>query len=116
MQKSRMYRIMSSVAIVSSIIYFTGVSISSAADINAKELYMTHCKTCHGAEGKPTDLGEGLGARDFTDAQWQAKITDEKIIKQITEGSEGKMFPFKDKLNAEEIKAMVPVVRSFGKK
>ncbi|HHT9111195.1 MAG TPA: c-type cytochrome, partial [Candidatus Brocadiaceae bacterium] len=58
----------------------------------------------------------GLEARDFTDAAWQAKATDEQIIKQITNGTPDKMMPFKEKLSNDEIKALVPVVRSFGKK
>ncbi len=95
--------------------YFSGIS-TAKADIDAVKLYMTHCKTCHGAEGKPTDLGMGLEARDLTDVNWQAKATDEQIIKQINDGTPEKMMPFKTKLNADEIKALVPVVRSFGKK
>lgn len=95
--------------------FFSGTHISRA-DIDAKKLYMTHCKTCHGADGKPTDLGVGLEARDLTDAAWQAKATDEQIIKQINDGTPEKMMPFKEKLSPDEIKAIVPVVRSFGKK
>lgn len=95
--------------------FFSGTHISRA-DIDAKKLYMTHCKTCHGADGKPTDLGVGLEARDLTDAAWQAKATDEQIIKQINDGTPEKMMPFKEKLTPDEVKALVPVVRSFGKK
>ncbi len=95
--------------------YFSGIS-TAKADIDAVKLYTTHCKACHGADGKPTDLGLGLEARDLTDADWQAKVTDEQIIKQITDGTPEKMMPFKTKLIANEIKALVPVVRSFGKK
>jgi len=96
--------------------FFSGISVSKSADIDAKKLYMTHCKTCHGADGKPTDLGAGLEARDLTDTAWQAEVTDEKIIKQINDGTPEKMMPFKEKLTPEEVKALVPIVRSFGKK
>ncbi|MDO8141563.1 MAG: c-type cytochrome [Candidatus Brocadiales bacterium] len=96
--------------------FFSGTPISKAADIDAKKLYMTHCKTCHGENGKPTELGQGLEARDFTNADWQAKATDEQIIKQINDGTPEKMMPFKEKLSQDEIKSLVPVVRSFGKK
>lgn len=115
MHKRRIFAIVSYTVIFSAVVCFSKISVSKAG-INAMELYMAHCKTCHGSDGKPTDLGEGLEARDFTDPQWQAKITDEQIMKQITDGTPDKMFPFKDKLNEEEIKALVPVVRSFGKK
>lgn len=106
-----------SFAVVTGLVtFFSGIPVSNAADIDARKLYMTHCKTCHGENGKPTDLGIGLEARDFTDADWQAKATDEKIIKQINDGTPEKMMPFKEKLNPDEIKSLVPVVRGFGKK
>jgi mono/diheme cytochrome c family protein len=95
---------------------FSGVSIAKAADIDAKKIYMTHCNTCHGENGHPTDLGTGLGAREFANAEWQAKTTDEQIIKQINNGTPEKMMPFKEKLTQDEIKALVSVIRGFGKK
>ena len=105
-----------SVAVVAGMVaFFSGTHISRA-DIDANKLYTTHCKTCHGADGKPTDLGAGLEARDLTDAAWQAEVTDEKIIKQINDGTPEKMMPFKEKLTPDEVKALVPVVRSFAKK
>lgn len=85
-----------------------------ADEIDAQDLFKRHCVICHGEDGKgKTDLGEGLGARDFTDKEFQDSITDEKIIEQITNGTPEKMFPFKDKLTPEEMKALVPVVRAF---
>src|SRR3972149_1624057 len=103
-----------SFAVVAGLVtFFSGIPVSKAADIDARKLYMTHCKTCHGENGKPTDLGIGLEARDFTDADWQAKATDEKIIQQNHKGTPEKMMPFKEKLNPDEIKSLVPVVRSF---
>ncbi len=102
--------------VAGAIIYFLGISALQAADIDAKKIYMTHCKTCHGENGHPTDLGQGLGAREFANAEWQAKTTDEQIIKQINNGTPEKMMPFKDKLTNEEIMALVSVIRGFGKK
>ncbi|MHC4268055.1 MAG: c-type cytochrome [Planctomycetota bacterium] len=88
----------------------------NASDIDAQGLYENHCVTCHGEDGKgKTLLGEGLGARDFTEKEFQDSITDEKIIEQITKGTEDKMFPFRDKLTSDEIQALVPVIRAFGK-
>jgi mono/diheme cytochrome c family protein len=100
---------------VGAVTYFSGTPVS-IAEIDAKKLYMTHCKTCHGVDGHPTDLGLGLGAREFANPEWQAKTTDERIIEQINNGTPEKMMPFKEKLTQEEIKALVTVIRSFGKK
>lgn len=86
-----------------------------AGDIDAQGLYKKHCVTCHGNDGTgKTDLGDGLGARDFTDKEFQNSITDEQIVEQIENGTKEKMFPFKNKLTLEEMKALVPVIRAFG--
>ena len=60
-------------------------------------------------------MGSGLGARDFNDKKFQEGITDEHILEQIVNGTEEKMFPFKDKLSSEEMHALIPVIRAFGK-
>ncbi|MHC4320926.1 MAG: c-type cytochrome [Planctomycetota bacterium] len=87
-----------------------------ASDIDGQELYTTHCVLCHGEDGTgKTDLGSGLGARDFNDKAFQDGITDEQIVEQIANGTADKMFPFNDKLSAEEMHALVPVIRGFGK-
>jgi mono/diheme cytochrome c family protein len=87
-----------------------------AGDIDGQELYAKHCVLCHGEDGAgETDLGSGLGARDFNDKEFQKGITDEQILEQIKNGTEDKMFPFSDKLTAEEMHALVPVIRAFGK-
>lgn len=115
MRKSGILAATSFAIAVGMVTFFTGVSVSRA-DIDVKKLYMTHCKTCHGENGKPTELGEGLGAREFADAEWQAKTSDEQIINQINNGTPEKMMPFKEKLTQDEIKALVSVIRGFGKK
>ena len=59
------------------------------------------------------------GVKDQTDAQYQATLKDDKMMKAIKEGlKEGakeKMKPFGDKLSDEEIKALIAHVRSFKK-
>ena len=86
-----------------------------ADDIDAQELFKKHCVICHGEDGTgKTDLGSGLGARDFNDKKFQTGITDEQILEQIKNGTEDKMFPFKDKLTSEEMHALVPIIRAFG--
>ena len=100
---------------VQAFIGYSMVPGTFADEIDVQWLFKTHCVICHGEDGKgKTDLGEGLGARDFTDKKFQDSITDEKILEQIENGTEEKMFPFKDKLTAEEMKALVPVIRAFG--
>ena len=101
--------------VLGAIVCFSGIQVSKAGDIDAKKLYMTHCKTCHGVDGKPTDLGVGLGAREFADAEWQAKTTDEQILNSITNGKK-KMPRWSEKLKPEEMQALAKYVRKLAPK
>ncbi len=92
--------------------------VAIAAD--AKANWEQHCVKCHGADGKGnTSMGRQSGAKDYTDAKVQEEIKDAnavKVIKEgITEKGKKKMDPYGDKLNDEEIKALIAVVRSFKK-
>ena len=90
-----------------------------AADV--QENWTKNCASCHGKDGKgETKAGKKAEVKDLTDATYQASFTDEQMIKQIKEGMKDKngkekMKPFGDKLNEEEIKALVAHVRSFKK-
>ncbi len=100
---------------VQALIGYFMVANTFADIIDAQGLYKSHCVLCHGEDGTgKTDLGTGLGARDFTEKEFQDSITDEQILEQIENGTEEKMFPFKDKLSAEEMKALIPIIRAFG--
>jgi len=92
--------------------------IASAAD--GKALFETNCAKCHGAEGKgDTKMGMKAGCKDFTDAKYQAGLTDDKMadaIKNgIKEGDKTKMKSFGDTLSADDIKALVAYVRTLKK-
>ncbi|HHT9107247.1 MAG TPA: c-type cytochrome [Candidatus Wunengus sp. YC63] len=104
------------VLVVSVVACFQGIIMAKEAKIDPMKLYIKHCSDCHDKNGKPTELGAGLESTDFTDKSWQTSTTDEKIIKQIADGTPEKMMPFNGKLNLDEIKALVPVLRSFAKK
>jgi cytochrome c6 len=89
-----------------------------AADV--KENWEKHCQKCHGADGKgQTKMGRQSGAKDYTDPKVQSELTDEKAVKIIKEGvvekGKKKMDPYGDKLNDQEIKALVAHIRSFKK-
>jgi mono/diheme cytochrome c family protein len=104
------------IAVIIQIVAFYFISPKTIAEENnAQGLFEKHCVICHGEDGKgKTDLGEGLGARDFTDKNFQDSITDEEIIGQIANGTEEKMMPFKDKLTQAEMEALVSIIRAFG--
>jgi len=88
-------------------------SFAPAADV--AENWSKNCASCHGKDGTGnTMMGKKLGLGDYTDAKIQAKFTDEEAVKTITDGKD-KMKSFKDKLTADEIKALVGHIRAFKK-
>jgi len=94
-----------------------GTSISHAAP--AAENWENHCTKCHGEDGKgQTKVGKKLQLQDYTDAAFQAKVTDEEMTKIINDGvkdkaGKEKMKSYKDELSADEIKDLVAHIRKF---
>ena len=96
----------------------------SAASLAAAEKFSTLCASCHGASGQ----GDGPAAaaldpkpRNYSDAAWQASVSDEDLSKIILEGGAavGKspiMPPSADlKDKPEVVKGLVQLVREMGK-
>ncbi len=76
--------------------------------------FETYCIVCHGEDGKAnTEEGKKKGARDLTNAKWQATVSDSRLEGSITRGRD-KMPAFGRKLTAEQIKALVAEVRSLA--
>jgi mono/diheme cytochrome c family protein len=91
------------------------------ADKKTERIWKSKCASCHGVDGKgKTDQGDKMAIGDYTDPAWQKGKTDADIKKAITEGvnreKNGKkqeMEPYKDKLEAAQIDALVAHVRSL---
>ncbi|HWZ85003.1 MAG TPA: cytochrome c, partial [Thermoanaerobaculia bacterium] len=70
---------------------------------------------CHGEDGKADTMrGKHFMARKFADAEWQATVTDDQLVKSVTDGKED-MPPFGKKLTPEQIEGLVKNdVRGFA--
>jgi mono/diheme cytochrome c family protein len=82
----------------------------------ATQTYRRYCVSCHGADGKAkTSKGKYSHARDLTDAQWHANVSDERIFNSIMNGrnQRGNMPAFADKLNEKEVNSLVSLVRGL---
>ena len=80
------------------------------------QLYRRYCVSCHGTDGKAkTSKGKYSHARDLTDAEWQADVSDERIFNSIMNGRNmrGNMPPFGQKLKEDEINSLVSFVRGL---
>jgi mono/diheme cytochrome c family protein len=94
---------------------------ASAAAPTAEENYKKHCSKCHGPDGKAqTRLGKKSGAKDLTDKQGAAKLSDDEVFRTIKLGrkdknGDEKMDAFGSDLSDAEITALVAYVRNFAK-
>ena len=92
-----------------------GFAMQPASNVRpASELYRRHCVSCHGTDGRAkTSKGKFSHARDLSDAQWQAEVSDERIFNSIMNGRNvrGNMPSFANKLNENEVDSLVDFVR-----
>ncbi|MDX6558903.1 MAG: hypothetical protein QOF72_1952 [Blastocatellia bacterium] len=78
-------------------------------------LYDKKCAECHGKDGRSKSFrGKHSHARDLTDAEWQQRVSDERIYNSISNGKE-KMPAFRKKLSEAEINSLVKYVRDLKK-
>lgn len=85
----------------------------SSPDVSV--LFANNCAKCHGKDGRAkTFRGKLLNARDFTNAEWQASVSDERLFNSIMNGK-GKMPSWGKKFSEGEINALVAYIRQFKK-
>lgn len=94
--------------------WLLAVGASAAEEAPAKQLWQAHCTACHGDDGKGTRLGKSQKIDDLSDPKWHARHGDAAIERAIRNGKPGtQMRPFKDKLTAEQIGALVRFIRTL---
>jgi|SRR5215213_920818 len=97
---------------------FAGFARESSGDNarTAAQTYRRYCISCHGTDGKSkTSKGRFSHARDLTDAQWQADVSDERIFNSIMNGRNvrGNMPAFSNKLHEKDVNSLVSFVRGL---
>jgi mono/diheme cytochrome c family protein len=84
-----------------------------AGDVGS--LYNKRCAECHGKDGRSKSFkGKLTHARNLTDADWQERVSDERIYNSISNGKE-KMPAFGKKLSEAEINSLVTYIRNLKK-
>ena len=87
----------------------------SQKDPDANSLFAKNCATCHGKDGRAKTFKAKLNhARNLTDPEWQASVTDERLFNSITNGR-GHMPAWGKKLTEAEINSLVAYVRQLKK-
>jgi mono/diheme cytochrome c family protein len=96
------------------------VSIPAIATASSgEELWMSHCKKCHGEDGKgDTPMGKRFSVPDYTDPAVQEALTDDAIRSSIIDGkknADGKkvMLAFGKRLSEEDVDALVAYFRTL---
>lgn len=87
-----------------------GNSAASGAETYAKQ-----CSTCHGRDGRAKTMkGKLTKARNLAEAEWQERVSDERIYNVIANGK-GKMPAFSKKLSDADINSVAEYVRTLKK-
>ena len=90
----------------------------------AHQLFGQLCATCHGQDGTgngPAAASLNPKPRNYTDAAWQASVTDDDLKKTILLGGQGvgksPMMPGQPQLkdHPEVLDGLVQIIRKFGK-
>ena len=101
--------------------FFAAAAVVSAAQTRrgqsqaerGRAVYEDKCARCHGADGAGrTRLAEVVGPPDLTDAAWQRKRSNARMIASVSNGL-GQMPAFKKKLSRQEIAAAVAYIRTL---
>ena len=74
---------------------------------------METCVFCHGNGGKGTAEGRKMNVPDFTDAKWQASVTDKQLVAHLEDSNKG-CTKCRGRISEAAIKKLVEIVRNFG--
>lgn len=94
------------------VVGFCATLIASAQEEGAGGIFVAKCAKCHGQDGVPKKIAKG--APNFNDPEWKAEVTEELLVRSITQGK-GKLMPrFEGKLSPEQIRAVAEYVRGMN--
>ena len=93
------------------------ISRAAAQAPDAKTLYQENCRKCHGVLGTPPKTMKAKFPKIATfDAEFITKHSVDSIVKVLTKGKNDDMKSFKDKLSADEMKAVAEYVAELASK
>jgi|SRR5215475_15671886 len=87
------------------------LTVSASAADKPQDIYKANCQGCHGASGRPSSVGKGLGAKSFQDPAF-TKVPLAEWAKVIAKGKNN-MPPYESTLTAKEIKDLAKYVREL---
>ena len=87
-------------------------------DPDGRPLYLKNCRQCHGATGEPSSETKHKYPKivALNDSALMAKISDDSIMTVMKHGAGKDMKSFGDRLNHEEMEAVLKYVRTLPSK
>ncbi|HEX3559592.1 MAG TPA: c-type cytochrome [Pyrinomonadaceae bacterium] len=78
-----------------------------------REVFAANCARCHGGDGLGhTTMGEMTEAPNLTDAAWQSRRSNARMIASVANGR-GEMPAFLRKLSRQDISAAIAYIRTL---
>jgi mono/diheme cytochrome c family protein len=103
------------IALALGLAYAVSTRPAAAQQLDGTALYREHCRTCHGAAGKPTHLALSQYPKiPVMDAAFVAARSADSIVTILTNGKGKDMKSFKEKLSPAEMRAVAEYVRSMA--
>ncbi len=105
---------MKRVTVIMGVVMLLVVSAAAFAQQDGAATFKAKCVMCHGADGSgDTAMGKKVNAADLRDAKIQSKKDDE-LAATVNKGK-NKMPAFEEKLEPEQIKAVIAFIRTLKK-
>ncbi len=116
MKKAKVSALLLAILLGAGYVVYSARAIVRPHDAQSNEasaLFASKCATCHGKDGRAKTFKAKFNhARNLTDAQWQAGVTDERLFNSISNGK-GKMPAWGKKFSEAQINSLVAFVRSL---
>ena len=95
-----------------------GFTAATYGDPDGRPLYLKNCRQCHGATGEPSSETKHKNPKiiALNDSALMARISDDSIMAVIKHGAGKDMKSFGDRLNHEEMEAVLKYVRTLPSK
>jgi mono/diheme cytochrome c family protein len=80
-----------------------------------RDIFFKHCKACHGTKGDGKTFAANVLSpppKDFTSEKSKQELTKNRMIRSVAKGRKGTaMMPWKSRLTAQEIQAVIEYIR-----
>ena len=95
-----------------------GNESASLQGADGRMLYLKNCRQCHSATGMPSSETKAKYSKikALNDSAFLASMSDDSVLTVIKKGAGKDMKPFGDRMNTEEMAAVVKYVRTLPSK